>query len=304
MAQLDQLGGVIAFVEAATLLSFTAAADKLGITKSAVGKSVARLEERLGTKLLHRTTRKLVLTPDGEAYFASCRHALEEIGSAEDALVTRNQKVAGRLRIDAPSAWGRQYLLPILTNIAKQHQGLTLSLSLTDRIIDPVEEGVDLAIRFGETKDTSGLIIRKLAEQKATIFASPDYLAARGRPTRIEDIQHHDCVVGFRRDIPNTWRVRSADGSVIRITPPPTHEIGDGAAIIDAAVAGLGLAQMPSSLVSDHIDAGRLVAVMEEFTDVAVTISAVWPANKHLLPRVRHVVQMLVEEGRRGTLGI
>lgn len=302
MAQLEQLNGIISFVEAGTLLSFTAAADKLGITKSAVGKSVARLEERLGVKLLHRSTRKLTLTPDGEAYLASCRHALDEIGSAENALAAKSQQLAGRLRIDAPAAWGRRILLPLLAKITKLHPGLTLSLSLTDRIIDPVEEGVDLAIRFGETKSTTGLITRKLTEQRALIVASPDYLKARGEPVTIEDLQEHDCIVGFRRDIPNTWRVKAADG-IYRVTPPPTHEIGDGAAIVDAAVAGLGLAQMPSSLVANHIAAGRLVSVLEAFTGARIEISAIWPSTKQLLPRVRHVVEILADEGRHGNLG-
>jgi DNA-binding transcriptional LysR family regulator len=303
MTHLEQLNGIVIFVESGTLLSFTAAADKLGITKSAVGKSVARLEERLGVKLLHRSTRKLTLTPDGEAYLASCRHALEEIGSAENALAAKSQQLAGRLRIDAPAAWGRQILLPVLANIAKLHPGLTLSLSLTDRIIDPVEEGVDLAIRFGETRNTTGLIIRKLTEQRALIVASTEYLKARGQPESIEDLQEHDCIVGFRRDIPNTWRVKAADGSVYRVTPRPTHEIGDGAAIVDAAVAGLGLAQMPSSLVASHIAAGRLVSVLDAFTGVKIEISAIWPSTKQLLPRVRRVVEILADEGRRGRLG-
>lgn len=303
MAKIDQLSGVLAFVETGNLLSFTAAADKLGITKSAVGKSVARLEERLGTKLLHRTTRKLTLTPDGEAYLASCRHALQEIESAEDALAARNQQLAGRLRIDAPAAWGRQFLLPILADITRQNPGLTLSLSLTDRIIDPVEEGVDLAIRFGETKDTTGLITRKLTEQRAVIVAAPDYLKTRGCPATIDDIKDHHCIVGFRRDIPASWRVRSDDGSIIRISPPATHEIGDGAAIVDAAVSGLGLAQMPSSLLENHIQNGRLVSVLDAFTTAAVGIYAVWPRNRHLLPRVKYVVQILAESARSGRLG-
>ncbi|MBD8555198.1 LysR family transcriptional regulator [Rhizobium sp. CFBP 8762] len=303
MTQPAQLDGIITFVQAAKFLSFTAAADQLGITKSAVGKSVARLEERLGTKLLHRSTRKLTLTPDGEAYLASCRHALEEISSAETALLAKNQQIAGRLRIDAPAAWGRQILLPVLARIARQNPGLSLSLSLTDRIIDPVEENVDLAIRFGETKDTSGLITRKLAEQRALIVASPDYISQRGAPDTVEDIQKHECIVGFRRDIPTTWRIKAGDGSIFRVTPPASHEIGDGAAIVDAAVAGLGLAQMPSSLLVEHIKSGRLTPVLQQFTGAKIDISAVWPATRHLLPRVRHVVEALAEEGRRGHLG-
>jgi DNA-binding transcriptional LysR family regulator len=303
MAQLEQLDGVIAFVEAVNLASFTAAADKLGMTKSAVGKAVGRLEARLGVKLVHRTTRRLTLTPDGEAYYASCKRALEEIRAAESALAATSHELTGRLRIDAPVAWGRQFLLPILTRITKKHPGLTLSLSLADRIIDPVEDGVDLAIRFGESKDTTSLVMRKLTEQRACIFASPDYLAERGRPQTIEDLQHHDCIVGFRRDVPTTWRVTDPDGTTRRILPRVTHEIGDGAAIVDAAVAGLGIAQMPISIVADHLRHGRLVPLLEDATDVKVGIYAIWPASRHLLPRVRHVVEVLVEEGRTGGMG-
>jgi DNA-binding transcriptional LysR family regulator len=162
---------------------------------------------------------------------------------------------------------------------------------------------VDLAIRFGETKSTTGLITRKLTEQRALIVASPDYLKARGEPVTVEDLQEHDCIVGFRRDIPNTWRVKATDGTIYRVTPPPTHEIGDGAAIVDAAVASLGLAQMPSSLVANHIAAGKLVSVLEAFTGARIEISAIWPSTKQLLPRVRHVVEILADEGRHGNLG-
>lgn len=301
--QFDDLGSIIAFVQAAHRQSFTAAGETLGVSKSAVGKSVTRLETRLGTKLLHRTTRKLTLTADGEAYFAACRSALDEIETAEASLAARTDKLAGRLRIDAPAAWGRQFLLPIVAKIVKQHQELTISLSLTDRIIDPVEERVDLVIRFGETTDTNGLISRKLTEQTAMIVASPSYIAARGEPATIDDIRDHDCIVGFRRDIPATWRVTESDGTQIRISPPATHEIGDGAAIVDAAVLGLGLAQMPSSLVDEHIRAGTLQPILPAVSNVRVGIYAVWPTTRHLLPRVQQVVRILVEEARAGALG-
>lgn len=176
-------------------------------------------------------------------------------------------------------------------------------MSLAGRTIDPIEEGVDLAIRFGESQDTSNLVMRKLTEQRTCIFASPDYLADRGFPKTIEDLQHHDGIVGFRRDIPATWRVTAPDGTVERILPRVTHEIGDGAAIVDAAVAGLGVAQMPISIVANHIANGRLVPLLEDATDIKVSIYAVWPASRHLLPRVRYVVEVLVGEGRRGGLG-
>ena len=167
MAHVEQLAGVAAFVEAARTGSFTTAAQNLRITKSAVGKSVARLEERLGAKLFYRTTRHLSLTPDGAAYFASCAHALEEIVDAERALTSKHGKPTGKLRIDMPGAFGRRVLLPLLLDIAKAHPALRLVMTFTDRIIDPVEEGIDLSVRFGELRDCSSLVSRRLTEQSS-----------------------------------------------------------------------------------------------------------------------------------------
>ena len=177
MAQPD-LSAIQVFVETARHLSFTGAAQALGLTRSAAGKSVSRLEARLGVTLIHRSTRRLVLTPDGEAYLAVARRALDEIGAAEAALSSSNRTIAGRLRVDAPAAWGRRVLLPILADVVQAHPGLNLSLSFTDRIIDPVEEQVDLVVRFGETPDTTGLITRKLADQRVLVGQQQDRRAA------------------------------------------------------------------------------------------------------------------------------
>ena len=226
MARPD-LQGIQAFVETARHLSFTEAAQVLGMTKSAVGKSVSRLEARLGVTLIHRSTRRLVLTPDGQAYLSVARHALEDIQAAETSLSSSNRIIAGRLRVDAPAAWGRQVLLPILTGIAHDHPDLRLSLSFTDRIIDPIEEQVDLVIRFGETPDTTGLISRKLAEQRVPLVAAPSYIARRGMPKLPEELSHHDCITGVRSDVPIGYRLIGHGGHAVRLTVSPTHEVGD-----------------------------------------------------------------------------
>jgi DNA-binding transcriptional LysR family regulator len=302
MTQIDQLNGVIAFVHSAEALSFTAAAAKLGITKSAVGKSVTRLEERLGIKLLHRSTRSLSLTADGEAYFASVRHALGEIDAAETTLLSKTQAITGRLRVDAPAAFGRQILMPLLLDFSQRYPGLTLSLSFTDKIVDPVAEGVDLTVRFGETRDCTGLISKKLTEQPSVVVAAPSYLASRGTPQSVTDLQHHDCICGFGRDSSASWRIKDSDGTAIRYSPPVSHEFGDGEAIVAAALAGLGLCQMPRSLVRTHLESGALISVLDDVADVAVSVYAVWPVTRHLLPRVRTVVDFLAEKGRHGDL--
>ncbi|MFC3058455.1 LysR family transcriptional regulator [Paenirhodobacter populi] len=302
MAQLDHLAGVQAFVEAARHLNFTEAARTLGVTKSAVGKSVSRLEARLGTQLIHRSTRRLVLTADGEAYLAVARRALEEIGAAETSLASGNRDIVGRLRVDAPAAWGREVLLPILFGITQEHPGLHLSLSFTDRIIDPIEERVDLVIRFGETPDTSGLITRKLAEQRAPLVAAPGYLARKGAPSTPEDLHHHDCITGVRRDVPTGYRIARGDGQPERLHVLATHEIGDGSAVVEAAMAGLGIAQMPLSLVARPLAEGRLVEVLPEYGIAPVGIYALWPETRHLLARIRYVVDVLARHGQQGTL--
>ncbi|MBC2806827.1 LysR family transcriptional regulator [Rhizobium ruizarguesonis] len=301
MTQIDQLNGVIAFLHSAEALSFTAAAAKLGITKSAVGKSVTKLEERLGIKLLHRSTRRLSLTPDGEAYYASVRHALGEIAAAETTLLSKSQVISGRLRIDAPAAFGRQILMPLLLDFSRAYTGLTLSLSFNDKIVDPVEEGVDLTIRFGETRDCTGLISKKLTEQPSVVVASSSYLAARGTPQSVADLQQHDCICGFGGNSAS-WRIKGSDGAAVRYLPPVSHQFGDGDAIVQAALAGLGLCQMPRSLVRAHLEKGTLTSVLEQVADVPVSVYAVWPVTRHLLPRVRTVVDFLAEKGRQGAL--
>lgn len=299
MPPFDHLGSVAAFVAAARHLSFTEAALTLGVTKSAVGKSVSRLEARLGAKLVHRSTRGLKLTAEGEAYLAIAARALEEIAAAETYLTSGKSAIAGRLRVDAPAAWGRAVLMPILLEVARAHPELRLALSFTDRIIDPIEEQVDLVIRFGESADHAGLIRRKLASQKAPLVASPAYLAVHGIPGRPEDLASHACITGIRREVPIGYRLGGQAG---RLEVQPTHEIGDGAAVVQAAIAGLGVAQMPFSLVAEPLADGRLVQVLAEHGAAEVGIYALWPRTRHLAARVRHVVDVLAAKGQAGLL--
>lgn len=296
------MSGVVIFVTAARAGSFTSAADQLGITKSAVGKSIAKLEERLGCKLFHRSTRRLGLTVEGEAYFASCSLAVDEILAAE-AFLTSNQKTpSGRLRIDLPAAYGRSIVLPVLLDILDANPELKLTVTFTDSVIDLIEEGIDLSIRFGTLKDASGLVARRLAVQKQIICAAPRYLEKHGNPESLEDLRQHRCIVNYRRGQRMSWSVLDESGEITRITPPSTHEVGDGDAIIAMAAAGQGICQMPSSLISGHLKDGRLVPVLEQYSPGDVAIHAVWPQTRHLQPKVRRVVDELVARAESGAL--
>jgi DNA-binding transcriptional LysR family regulator len=302
MNETELLSGIGVFVAAARAGSFTGAAERLGITKSAVGKTIARLEARLGLKLFHRTTRNNKLTVDGEAYLAACASALDEIAAAEAALTSANRILTGRIRIDMPVAFGRRVLLPILIEIVRPHPKLTLSLTFTDALTDPFQDDVDLMIRFGTLQDSSHLIARHLADQDRVICASPGYVETHGLPEALADLRGHRCIVGSPKGTPLAWVVRE-DGAVKRLSPPATHQVSDGEALVDAAVGGLGICQLPASLVRRHIESGALVALLETFSTVPVEVHALWPRQAHLSPRVRYVVDRLVAAAGQGALG-
>ncbi|MGK5078709.1 LysR substrate-binding domain-containing protein [Janthinobacterium sp. HLX7-2] len=301
MITIESLSGIATFVAAARASSFTEAGERLGISKSAVGKAVSRLEERLGVKLFHRTTRRLSLTADGEAYFAVCAQALEEISEAEGNLGNRLMEPAGRLRVDMPAAFGRSVMMPILLEVGKAYPALQLTLTFTDHVIDLVEEGVDLAIRFGSLEDSSDLVARKLTSHRWVICATPEYLRKHGTPRTPADIAAHRCIVGYRRGRPLAWHLID-DGVATRFAPPPTYQISDGEAMMDAALAGMGLCQMPLVLFRPHIEALQLVTVLDAYTTQDVDVHAVWPRTSHLRPKVRHLVDKLLALAQQGKL--
>lgn len=301
MTEQDPLAGVAVFVAAARAGSFTLAAERLGLTKSAVGKAVARLEQRLGFKLFHRTTRQSRLTADGEAYLAACASAIDEIAATEAALTSGNRVLSGRVRIDMPIAFGRRVLLPILLDIARVHPGLRLHLNFTDATSDLLQDDVDLAIRFGALKDSSHLVARHLVDQDRVICAAPLYLREHGTPRTVADLRTHRCIVGAPKGPPMAWVVRER-GEVKRITPPATHHVSDGEAMVQATLAGLGLCQLPVSLLRDHLAQGALVPVLEDISTVVVEVHAVWPRQAQLNPRIRHIVDRLLAEATSGGL--
>lgn len=190
MALINAFAGVETFVAVVKAGSFTAAAAHFGITKSAVAKSVAQLEGRLGVKLLHRTTRRLALTPEGLAYLEQAEAALDQLRSAEDVARSKASAVRGVLRVDMPAAFGRRIAMPILMDIIREHPDLRLVASFSDRVIDPIEEGVDLCLRFGELPDRTDIAARPLGSQRLVLCAAPGYLNEAGEPQNLHDLQN------------------------------------------------------------------------------------------------------------------
>ena len=302
MRTTDNHGGITAFATTAQLGSFTAAAERLGLTKSAVGKSVGRLEARLGIKLFHRSTRRLSLTPDGEMFLARCQQAIDILEQAEAELTSHVVQPAGRLRVDLPSAFGRQRVLPILLAIARQYPALSLTVTFSERFVDLIEEGIDLVVRIGELADSSGLVARRLTTQKLVLCAIPAYLLRHGEPQKPDELSDHHCVVGFRRNQPISWLFKEQNGQTVRVTPPATHEFADGDAMLAATLAGCGLSQLPRWLVAEHLQRGELVEVLAEYAGGEMPISAIWPKNRQPLPKIRYAVDELVRAAREGLL--
>lgn len=302
MRKTDHLGGITAFVTTAQQGSFTAAAERMGLTKSAVGKSVSRLEDRLGLKLFQRSTRRLSLTPDGERFFNSCQNAIDILEQAEAELTSHICQPAGRLRVDLPAAYGRQRILPILLQITRKYPELALTVTFSERFVDLIEEGIDLVIRIGELADSSGLVARRLTTQKLVICASPDYLLYHGEPVTPEELSEHQCVVGFRRNQPISWLLRDHEGQITRYIPPPTHEFADGDAMLSATLAGCGLSQLPLWLVGQYLESGALREVLPGNSGGEMPISALWPKSRQLLPKIRYVVDTLIQAADDGAL--
>ena len=299
MNPIESLSGIVTFVVAARSSSFTEAAEKLGVSKSAVGKAVARLEERLGVKLFHRTTRRITLTSDGEAFFTTCAAAVDGITAVESSLGSDSKAPSGRIKIDMPVVFGRRIVLPLLLEIASEYPDLRLVLSFNDYLVDPIEEGVDLMIRFGELKDPAGVIARQLLTQRWAICASPAYLSQHGTPTSLDEVASHRCIVGLRQGLPLAWHI-SHNGSASRFAPPATHQISDGEAMIDAAAAGLGLCQMPYSLLRKHVEAGRLVTLLDAYTDSDVPVYLIWPTGLRMRPKARYLIDILIDMAKAG----
>lgn len=291
--QADALRSIVYFVTAARHRSFTEAAEELGISKSALGKSIAKLETQLNTTLFHRTTRKLSLTTEGEAYLLSCQSALDTLAMAEHALQPKSAQPSGRVRIDMPAAFGKKVVMPILLKLTEMFPELKFTMTFNDKIVDPIDAGFDLAIRFGPVKDSTELVAKALNPQQLVIVASPEYLAAFGHPRNFEDISHHRCIVGWRGGRTLHWLLKGEDGIEQQFHPTPFHQISDGDAMVEACVAGAGLMQFPESLLRSQINANLLTPVLKELQPNSTELNIIWPKTRHLMPAVRFIIDYL-----------
>jgi DNA-binding transcriptional LysR family regulator len=297
MISSERFNGIRAFVQAVQAGSFTEAALQLGLSKSAVGKAIARLEERLQVRLVHRTTRSLSLTDEGQAFYASCVRALAELENAEAALASRQISPSGRLRVSLPSLFGGRWVMPVLLELASRYEPLEIEATFTGRRIDFAEEGIDLAVRIGELDAGASLTARYLGMQRLVVCAAPAYFAAHGRPRTVDELASHRCIGLLRNGTTEPWRFKGRSrGSDSRTAAVPARlRIGQLDAITAAARLGHGIAQLPLWLAADAIREGQLEPVLAEEEGPGLPIHVAWPASQMMPPRVRAAVDALLE---------
>jgi DNA-binding transcriptional LysR family regulator len=290
---MDTTNDMRAFVRVVEHQSFSAAAVVLGLTPSAVSKLVSRLEDRLGVRLLHRTTRRLALTSEGEVYFARARQILADIEEVEAEVTRSRGSPRGRLHVHTSNAFGVHQLAPALPEFLMRYPDIEVELSITDRIVDLVGERADVAIRGGPIADTS-LSARKIGEFERTICAAPSYLARRGVPRTPTELASHVCVVAA--PMPSRWPFRTRTGlDLVEIMPRVTTDNGEAA--LRLALGGAGIARLADVIIGEPIRSGLLVPLL---TDVHHTellpLSAIYLAGRHRLPKVRVFLDFLVEQ--------
>lgn len=293
--------GIIEFVETLKTGSFTAAGERLGLTGSAVGKSVTRLEKKLGTKLLHRTTRSLTPTPEGQRYFEGWISILDDIESLEQGVVAGSGSVSGKMKIHLPAAFGRRHIMPILSRLTSQYPALDLSIDFSEQRVNLIDSGVDLVVRIGTLEDDADLVARRLGRQRLVVCASPAYLASHGAPKTPAELIERDCILGSSRSSQPAWLFKDAKGNTFSQLVRRRHDFTDGDAMVLATLEGMGISQLPTWLISEHLATGNLVTVLDDYAGAEMPIHAVWPRSRYLKPRQRVVIDALLEESQKTT---
>ncbi len=294
MDRFQEMRAFVAVVEAG---SFVGAADALALSKTAVSRLVGDLETRLDTRLLHRTTRKLSLTPEGEVFHERSKRLLEEVEEAEALLTERSGEAIGELRVNVPVTFGLLHLAPLWPGFLAQHPRVTLDVTLSDRVIDLVEEGYDLAVRIARLPSSS-LVSRQIASTRMVLCASPEYLRRHGAPGHPSELEHHTVMAYTLLSTGEQWAFEGPDGPVhVKVQPRMRTNAGDNCAA--AALQHLGIVLQPTFLVGEHLASGALVEVLPAYPSIRFGVYAVYPTRKHLTPKVRALIDHLTAAFRQ-----
>lgn len=293
MDRFDEMQAFAAVVDAG---SFVRAADALQISKTAASRLVADLEARLGVRLLHRTTRRLSLTAEGERFHARCKELLASVDEAEAEVSAGAGEAVGLLRLNVPVSFGLLHLAPLWPAFLRQHPKVTLDVALADRIVDLVDEGYDLAVRIARLP-ASTLVSRQIGTTRLVLCASPDYLRRHGLPSHPDEVAQHTVFSYTLLASGDTWNFDGPQGPVsLKVAPAMRSNSGD--TCVTAALAHQGIVLQPSFMVCQHLRSGALVEVLPDYRAARLGIYAVYPSRRHLPPKVRVLIDFLVEAFR------
>lgn len=287
------LNDIAVFMAVAEAGSFSAGGRISGLTRSAAGKAVARLEERLGVRLLNRTTRALSLTDEGRSFHAHGLRVIDAVDQAEASVVNPMGVPRGVLRLSAPHAFGQRVIMPFIEKFLALWPATQIEASFTDRLVDVVEEGFDLVIRFGGSAVDSRLISRVLVRDRYLLVASADYIARHGHPGNLDELKNHQCLAFCSRGQRQQWRFSDISGHWSTVQIRNRLRIDSGEALHNAIARNLGIGLMPGFLVAEDVEGGRLVHLLPEIPTETIEISVIYPDRRLLDPRVRQFVDLL-----------
>lgn len=287
---MDNWLGINEFVAVVETASFTKAAQQLNTSVAQVSRKVASLEKRLASKLLLRTTRKITVTEAGNHFFQHCRSLVEGLQQAELALSDLSQLPQGRLKITAPITYGEQVIAPLLNQFMIAHPALKLQLILSNQTLDLINENIDLAIRVGHLEDST-MIAKKLTQRQLHVCASPDYNQQYGMPFSLSELANHNCLVGSSP----LWTF-SEQGRERNIRINGTINCNSGFALVDAAIKGIGLVQLPDYYVQDALHSGQLIECLSAYRPPLQTISALYPNNRYLTVKIKLLLEFLTDK--------
>jgi DNA-binding transcriptional LysR family regulator len=291
---MNKFESIRAFTQVVASGGFAAAARDMGLSRSAVNKLVIALENDLGVQLLHRSTRVVTPTETGLAFYERCLEILASLDEAERSVTQLQEQPKGRLRVNAPMSFGTMYLAPALADFLAQYPDLQVQLTLSDRFIDPIEEGFDVTVRIAKPQESASLIVHPLVAARRMLCAAPTYLETRGTPTHPDELQNHSCLHYGQLTVTDHWTLIGPDGEHT-VSVNGVLCSNNGEVLRDAAVRGLGITLLPEFIVKQELQNGKLHVVLPDYHPPELFISVIYPVNRHLSTKVRLLVEFLQE---------
>lgn len=290
---MDRLSCLQAFVTVVESNGFSEAARRLKVSKALISKQVGQLEDSLGVRLLHRTTRQVSPTSSGRAYYEQCKPLLEELNDLDASVQTHDNALAGELRITAPVTYAEMHLLPVISRFSASYPRVRIQLDLNDRFVNLVEERIDLAVRIGKLEESS-LVSRRIGETRMYLCAAPEYLVANTAPQSITELTDHPCIIDNNHPDGAHWQLTDGEQESM-VTVEDRIQVNNARAARELVLAGNGIGLLPSFAVDEDLATGRLIRVLDRYSTQPIGIYAIYLHRKHLSPKVRKLLDMLVD---------